>query len=92
MAERIRVQFDLTRDKRAEIEQAMKATRIPTMAQYLNYAFTVFKWAQEQARQGRKVVGLDEATGKYRELSMPPLDALGVNRLHGSASEGGNSE
>jgi len=74
-----RIQFDLREDKLREIEQAMKLMGISTKKQYLDYAFTLLKWAQSQAQNGRIVVGLDEKTGYYKELSMPPLDEARKN-------------
>jgi hypothetical protein len=71
-----RIQFDLSEDKLREVEEAMELAGITTKRQYLDYAFTVMKWALLQAQNGRTIAALDEKTGNYRELSMPPLDTV----------------
>ena len=56
--------------------EAQKVTGLDTPEALLNYALTLICWAAEQAKAGRVIVGLDETSGRYRELSMPFLDKL----------------
>lgn len=57
-------------------EKALEVTGLNTPEDLLNYALTLICWAAEQAKTGRVIVGLNETSGRYRELSMPFLDKL----------------
>jgi hypothetical protein len=70
----VRIQFDVKEEKLHDIERWMELSDISTRKLYVDYAFTIFQWALKQAHEGKVVAALDEKTGSYRELSMPPLD------------------
>lgn len=71
-----RIQFDLNEDKLLEIQELMYLADVPTRKAYLDNAFTLLKWALNQAKDGKIIAALDEKGGTYRELSMPPLDNI----------------
>jgi len=69
----VRIQFEITRKKFAEIERVMRDCEIETRRDYFNNAITLLKWAVDESKKGHTIATVDEKNGKFRELQMPIL-------------------
>jgi hypothetical protein len=78
--ELVRIQFELPKDKVAELEDLMKETGVQTKKELFNNALTLLKWAVREAGRGNSIASVDEARGKYRELHMPILSSGALER------------
>lgn len=71
----MRIQLDLPESKVNELKALMEETGTESYKDFFNTALTLTKWAIREVESGRVIASLDEATGKYKELAMPILEA-----------------
>jgi len=69
----MRIQYELSKEENADIEELMKETKIKTKRDFINNAITLFEWAIKERRKGYVIGSIDEEKDKYRELMMPSL-------------------
>jgi len=72
--ETVRIQFELSPEKAAELEELIKETGVQSKRELFNNALTLLKWAVRETRRGNSIASVDEEHGKYRELQMPILE------------------
>ena len=70
----VRIQFELSPEKAAELEELIKETGVQSKRELFNNALTLLKWAVRETRRGNSIASVDEEHGKYRELQMPILE------------------
>jgi hypothetical protein len=71
----LRVQFMLSPQKLAEVEDLMRECGVKTKQELFNNALTLLQWAVAQVQSGRSIASVDEREKRYRELQMPILTA-----------------
>lgn len=81
-----RVQFDLSPERLAELDQLMAVCEFDTRKDLFNTALSFFEAAVEEARRGRDIAVVDEAAGSYSRLVLPALSR--VARRHRTAEAG----
>lgn len=69
----MRIQYEISKEKNAELEKMMEKTDIKTKRDFINNAITLFNWAIKEREKGYIVGSLDEKEDKYREIIMPSL-------------------
>lgn len=74
--EKIRIQFELPKEKVQELEELMKVAHISTKKELLNNALTLFQWAINEKRLGNVLASLDESEQRLKELIMPVLAGI----------------
>lgn len=67
----VRWQIDIPREHDVYLEALMKKLGISQKKDLFNNAVTLLDWAVGELEKGRKIASVDEATEKYRELTMP---------------------
>jgi len=72
----IRVEVLLTEHMVKDIHKLMSQSGIASRKEFFEYALLTLRWALMCAKKGRTICALDVETGKYRELSIPPLDGI----------------
>lgn len=70
----MRIQFDITDEQVNRLDGLMEVAGISTRKDLFNYALTIFEWAIDVRRSGRRVVGLADHERRFQELIMPPLE------------------
>ena len=70
---KVRFEMHISADRHAEIRGLMESGGLKTRKELFNVALTLFDWAVREWGAGRKVVSIDDAQGKIRELKMPGL-------------------
>ena len=69
----IRLQLELPEQRVEELRRLMDQCSITTQKELLNAALTLFEWAVDEARGGRRIASFDDQTSSYREIAMPAL-------------------
>lgn len=74
----IRIQFDLTPEQHANLEELTGVTQSPTKKDFFVNAITLLGWAVKERQAGRKIMSVDEGTGAQKELVMPILERADI--------------
>ena len=77
----MRIQLELPEEDVKGLKDLMSSAKIATYKELFSVALTLLYWAVREVRSGRIIVSLDEKSGKYKELSMPALEALGQSGI-----------
>ncbi len=80
--ENVRIQFETTSQRLAQIERLMSECGIETKKEFFNNAITLLNWAVTQVKSGKIVASVDETTERYRELQMPIFSNLSDSSEH----------
>ena len=74
----IRVQYEVDEAQKEAFELLMDKSHLRTKRDLINQALTLFEWAVDEKRAGRKLASIDTKTEPNRiyELVMPSLSNL----------------
>lgn len=72
----MRLQYEISKEKNAELEKLMKDTGIDTKREFINAAVTLFMWAINEAKNGRSIGSVDEESSKWKEIVMSALETV----------------
>jgi hypothetical protein len=75
----VRLQFELTEGQLKELKAIMEKTKVRTKKNLINNALTLFEWAVQEKERGRIIASVDEASEKYKEVTMPALSAISTS-------------
>jgi hypothetical protein len=75
-----REQFELSETHSRLLTKLMEECELPTKKATLENALTILGWAVKEIKNGRTIASVDEQEKRYRELTMPALEA--VRRHH----------
>jgi hypothetical protein len=81
-----RLQIDIKEQKVKVIEELMDQCGFSTKKDLFNNALTLFQWAVGEKRQGHTIASINEETKKYRELQMPALNEVEVDKSPAAAA------
>jgi hypothetical protein len=68
----MRVQLELPKERLEAIDREIAALAITTRRDYVDQALTLFEWALEESKCGRKIASIDPS-GEASTLVMPVL-------------------
>lgn len=71
-----RVQLDLPAERVAQLDRLVEEAGFSTRKDLFNNALALLQWAVKEARRGRAIASVDEATDRLTELNMPFLSDL----------------
>lgn len=69
----MRIQYEISEGENKKIEELMKVCGIRTKRDFLNNARTLFAWAIEERRNGRRIFSDDGLGEKVKEVEMHAL-------------------
>mgnify|MGYP000933782099 CR=1 FL=1 len=72
----MRIQLEMSEPRVDELKEFMIRVEIDTYKELFNNALSLLEWAVDQSAKGRKLVSIDEETGKQLELVMPALNRV----------------
>ena len=73
-----RVQLELSEDRVERLKEIMKLCEITTQKELFNNSLALFEWAVKQRQSGRMIASVDENNMRFKEISMPALEAVAV--------------
>lgn len=76
----IRLQFEVPEDKFKVIEALMDVTHLRTKIDLFNNALALFEWAVGEMKAGRSIASIDVHNNIFRELVMPALSSVLVEK------------
>lgn len=72
--EKVRVQFDLSPHRVAELDALMEACGVETRKDLFNNALTILEWSVQEVMRGNSIASINEEQHAYRVLQMPVLN------------------
>lgn len=72
----VRVQIDIPEDRVNELDELMGEAKISTRKELFNNALTLFEWAIQQRKKGKKICSFDEEREIIQELLMPSIQSV----------------
>ena len=81
MPENVRIQFDVSPQRLAELEELMRDCGLTKKTDLVNNALVLLKWAVKTVKSGRTIASVDERNGKYRDFDMPVLSYAASTEL-----------
>lgn len=76
----VRIQFDLPKAKVQDLDRIARDAGITTRKELFNNALTLLDWAIRRRAEGLRIYVAREDGQPIRELSMPILDNVKINR------------
>ena len=67
----VRIQFEMTREKAADLNRLMRLTAIRSRRELFDHALTFFDWGVSESMRGHLVAAIDEGNGLYQPVLMP---------------------
>ena len=67
----VRIQFEMTREKAADLNRLMRLTATRSRRELFDNALTFFDWGVAESMRGHLVAAIDEENGLYQPVLMP---------------------
>ncbi|MBV8811797.1 MAG: hypothetical protein JO033_24265 [Acidobacteriaceae bacterium] len=77
----MRIQLEVSEDKRKQIRRLMEEADFKTYSELFNNALTLLQWSMRQIEDGNVIVSLNPETEKQKELSMPFLQHVAAAKI-----------
>ncbi len=76
MAEKVRLQFELSKIKSDRLDELMVTCHVSTKKDLLNNALTLLEWAVKERKEGYEIASVNHEKLKIRDLRMPILNDI----------------
>ena len=72
----MRLQFEFSEDRIAELKQLKEETGAETLKELFNNALTILEWAIEESKAGNEIAAVNEEGKAYRVFVTPLLERI----------------